>query len=142
MPQGVPWSFETRNPRSMKRDPFEAEFFTGEEENEEIYGRTDALVREAIQNSLDARYNDSIVRVRFSLSTPEQALSPAAAKPYLSGLIEHLSAMGNECVSARQRSQPMHFLVVEDSGTKGLRGDPARTTDPPRQVSDDSESFY
>src|SRR5262245_16905575 len=71
------WEFEKANPRSVRRDPFEAEFFTGEEENEEVFGRTDSLVREAIQNSLDARIDDRPAEVRFALSHSETAVPTA-----------------------------------------------------------------
>jgi hypothetical protein len=136
----TPWSFEERNPRSMRRDPFEAEFFTGEEETEDVFGRTDALVRESIQNSLDARADGETVVVRFAISADDEALSHTASVPYVSGLIEHLDALGNDHVNSHCHP-PMTYLVIEDFGTNGLCGDPARTSDPPH-TTDDPESFY
>lgn len=120
------WSFEERRPKGMLRDPFEAEFFTGEEDSEDVYGRTDALVREAIQNSMDARDPgyDGPVRVRFCLSLPEDAVPPADATGLLDGLVPHLDALGNELVNTSLPCPAMPYLVVEDFGTRGLCGDP------------------
>lgn len=139
----TPWSFEERRKRSVKRDPFEAEFFTGEEDSEEVFGRTDALVREAIQNSLDARPVGSSggpVRVRFALSST--ALPSTTAAQYLDGLVSHLDALRNEFVSLSKPVPPMKFLLVEDFGTMGLCGDPARSDDPKNFDPADPQSFY
>src|SRR5262249_60127015 len=107
------WEFEKANPRSVRRDPFEAEFFTGEEETEEVFGRTDSLVREAIQNSLDARVDDRPAEVRFALSQPETALPTTRLDPYLRGLTRHMHSLGNE-VLREPPFAPMTWLVVED----------------------------
>src|SRR3954470_21353040 len=90
------WEFERVNPRSVRRDPFEAAFFTGEEESEEVYGRTDSLVRESIQNSLDARIDQRPAIVRFGISTPTQILPTEVAARYLTGLAAHLGVLENE----------------------------------------------
>jgi hypothetical protein len=135
------WSFEERDKKRVRRDPFEAEFFTGEEETEEAFGRTDGLVREAIQNSLDARMSDTApVRVRIALS--RSPLSSKKASRYLDGLVPHLDARGNETVNQRTPHPSMDYLVVEDSNTRGLCGDPALTEDPDQPDPDNPESFY
>jgi hypothetical protein len=133
------WEFEKANPRSVRRDPFEAEFFTGEEENEEVFGRTDSLVREAIQNSLDARIDGRPAEVRFALSRPENEVPAARLVPYLLGLPRHMQALGNE-VLRLEPFLPMTWLVVEDFNTKGLIGDPARSSDP--DTYPEREAFY
>ena len=133
------WEFEKANPRSVRRDPFEAEFFTGEEENEEVFGRTDSLVREAIQNSLDARIDDRPAEVRFALSRSETAVPTARLDSYLRGLPRHMQALGND-VLRQPPFAPMTWLVVEDFNTKGLIGDPARSSDP--DTNPEREAFY
>lgn len=133
------WEFEKVNPRSVRRDPFEAEFFTGEEETEEVYGRTDSLVREAIQNSLDARIDDRPAEVRFALSQPEAAVPPDRLAPYLEGLTRHMQALGNE-VLREEPFPPMTWLAIEDFNTRGLTGDPARSSDP--DAHPEREAFY
>jgi hypothetical protein len=90
-------------------DPVHDEFFKAQD-------LADALVREAIQNSLDARGRGrSIVRVRFRLAGGDHALPAESAARYLRGLESHLELPA---------SAAMPFLVVEDSGTRGLVGDP------------------
>ena len=48
------WAFEEHPQKAVRRDPFEAEFFTGEEDTEEVYGRTDALVRWMLRGRREA----------------------------------------------------------------------------------------
>ena len=121
------WSFQERSKKSVNRDPFEAEFFAGEEEDEEVYGRTDALVREAIQNSLDAQGagHEGPVRIRFKLSGVEEAVPDVDAAALLDGLVPHLDVLGNEYVNKSSNVPPMPYLLIEDFGTRGLCGDPA-----------------
>ncbi len=120
-----PWTFEEHSPKAMNRNPIEAEFFTGEEDSEEVYGRTDALVRETIQNSLDARddTHDGPVRVTFAISKNEEIVPSGDAEPYLRGLIEHLDSLGNTLVNKNAGVPNMPFLTIEDFGTRGLCGD-------------------
>jgi hypothetical protein len=60
----------------------------------------------------------------------------------LSGLVEHLDALDNEIVNLRTGVPEMDFLVVEDFGTHGLTGDPARNSDPSADARSLPESFY
>lgn len=112
------WRFTEKQKRVVSRDPVEAEFFTPD-------GYSDALVREVIQNSLDAGAG-SQVRVRFHFSGPGEDLALDRTTHYLAGLREHLEAAGNKVVGTIER---MPFLVVEDFGTRGLAGDPAQHQD-------------
>lgn len=133
------WSFERTRKRSTRRDPFEAEFFSGEGGSKEEHVRSDALVREVLQNSLDARFAQSTVVVAFRFA--REPLDPSRSERYLAGLVEHLGALGNEHVNPAVGIPPLTFLTVEDFGTKGLVGDPGRYEDPsPDHASD--ESFY
>lgn len=126
------WSFEKLSGKAVLRDPFEAEFFTGEEDSEDVYGRTDALVREAIQNSLDASDGNGLVTVRIGICSEEDAVISSIAKGFLKGLPQHLDVLGNESVNLKSEIPPMPYLVVEDFGTFGLRGDPEfNDTEPP-----------
>lgn len=136
-----PWCFEETRRRSTRRDPFEAEFFSGEGETEDSYGRTDALVREVLQNSLDASLRSGPVRVRFALSDAGHALGPEKSAAYLGGLVEHLDALKNDCVNTGRAVPAMSFLAIEDFGTRGLVGDPELTRDPEPDHAED-ESFY
>ena len=136
------WTFETTQPRYAKRDTFEGEFFKGESQPDELYGRTDALVREVMQNSLDARDPESSgpVRVRFAFSQAKEELKQDDARVYLDGLVEHLDALNVEHVNLSNPHPSMQFLLVEDFGTRGLCGEPERDKDPVE--GDGDQSFY
>jgi hypothetical protein len=111
------WSFEEKHPKSIHRDPFEAEFFTGEDDDDQEDSRTDSLIREVLPNSLDASREDGPVRVRIAIDRHVQLLSPQRASHYLSGLIPHLEAMGNTLVDHGTTLPEMDYLVIEDFGT-------------------------
>ncbi|HEX9161417.1 MAG TPA: hypothetical protein VF980_06880 [Thermoanaerobaculia bacterium] len=102
------WHFREMSRGEINVDPVHDEFFKAQD-------LADALVREAIQNSLDARRGRTPVRVRIRLATGEHALSPETAAPYLKGLETHVDV---------PQFAAMPFVVVEDSGTRGLVGDP------------------
>ena len=135
---GLPrWRFGRMTPAEMNQDPVQGEFFSREAD---LPGR---LVREAIQNSLDARLGeDDPVRVRFVFSGARGALPVDRAARYLAGLDEHVAAVAEAEAAAMGRSEtgvlnetsaaddarmcfakPMSYLVVEDFGTRGLTGD-------------------
>jgi hypothetical protein len=109
------WSFRKMSRGEMNADPIEGEFFTPE-------GMADALVRESIQNSLDARANGQSVKVRFYFSSKSDQLSPDKAATYLEGLWPHLQSIENGRVNLPSPKEPMTFLVIEDFGTRGLCG--------------------
>jgi len=106
----------------MNYDPVQGEFFTGKD-------IVDRLVRETLQNSLDARNGSGRpVRVRFAIHSDEPDFSSDKQDFYFSGLIRHL----RECKSGRYfelSKQPLSYLVIEDFETTGLTGDPKQTND-------------
>ena len=67
-PTGDPpaWKFRRMHAGEMNIDPIESEFFS----TEALDSLADALVREAIQNSLDARAPGTQARVRIAFSGP------------------------------------------------------------------------
>jgi hypothetical protein len=108
-------------PGEMNVDPIEGEFFT----TEALRSITDALVRESIQNSLDAAAGGEPVTVRFS-----HHLSPTAGfdstdlrKLYIDGLSPHLHSRHSGLPEAPPLIEPLSFMVIEDYGTRGLQGD-------------------
>jgi hypothetical protein len=101
-------------------DPVHDEFFKAQD-------LADALVRESIQNSLDARLprSRSPVRVRFRFAAGAHALPAEGVREYFDGLEEHLAAVARTIHSVLPRhDEPVPFLVIEDFGTRGLTGDP------------------
>jgi hypothetical protein len=112
------------SPSQVNQDPVQGEFFTAAAD------LPDRLVRESIQNSLDARRPGETVKVRFAFSGAERALPVEKARQYLIGLRSHIQAVADgpadSAEAAAMRSalecldQPMTYLTVGDSGTTGL----------------------
>ena len=147
----VKWHF-----REMKRDEMNENIELGELLPDEP---TDArLVREVIQNSLDAsvskvngdgqRSKETPVKVRFSLAGLANPLPAERANDYFRGLGEHLVDV--EGLDEKVRSladigmlteNVVPFIVIEDAGTVGLQGSPALDDDPPSN-SASNEDFY
>ncbi|MFN2239980.1 MAG: hypothetical protein ABR524_11360 [Thermoanaerobaculia bacterium] len=116
------WRFREMSRGEVNVDPVHDEFFKAQD-------LADALVRESVQNSLDARRGRSTVRVRFRFRTGADALPPETAEAWLGELFPHLRVVdGALSVSTPLPGEPMPLLLVEDFGTRGLSGDP--TTHP------------
>lgn len=109
------WRFNSLVRWMNKSDPVESEFFTGE-------GQPDALIRETVQNSLDASNGDT-VRLRFAFIAPDSS----RVAPFLKNLHPHLEAQ--EFVDEVPAGAVTQCLVIEDSGTRGLVGDPRQDQD-------------
>ena len=111
-------------------DPIQGEFFA----SEEIGDLSEILVREAIQNSLDARIDkknrpaEVVISYRISDYTFEQLQSDGMP---LAGLIEHAGAENSGLHTGKlpQANDMVDYLVVEDFGTCGLNGDPSYNDD-------------
>ena len=119
-PTPLSWVFLPQREGEINSDPFSDEFFAREE-------LAAALVRESIQNSLDAARLDSAepVRVRFSLGTSdERRLAPERAARWLHGLWPHLLGRNAGLPDPPAETEPLAYLLVEDFGTRGLGGDP------------------
>ena len=110
------WSFKEVPSGIKNRNPVQDEFFNSSEALTEI----SSLVRESIQNSLDA-HNPNVtdpVLLRFSLSE----LASSIADKYFKDLKAHLEQGipgGNHSVE----NMPCKYLIVEDFNTTGLLGD-------------------
>lgn len=116
------WIFKRQQPGDTTRDPISGEFFA----TEAIRNSAEALVREGIQNSMDAGLDGETVRVRILLSGDTSSAEPANLTRLFRGLRDHLDARGN---GLRDDARPdlsatCRFLVFEDFGTRGLEGDP------------------
>lgn len=129
------WKFRNMDKSEKLIDPIQNQFFT----TNIVGGLTAALVRETIQNSLDAKTktkdengNDYIVSIRFKLSGKTDAVEPQKANEYLEELIPHLKAKNNGIVSESlpDFNKPMPYLLIEDYSTVGLEGDPLEYEDP------------
>jgi hypothetical protein len=116
------WHFKKQEPGDTSREPIQGEFFA----DESIEYAAAALVREGIQNSLDARASAQPARVRIFLSASNGALAPEATRVYLEGLWPHLEAPKNGLIERPDRKDRCPFLAFEDFGTTGVTGDPGQ----------------
>jgi hypothetical protein len=105
------WKFKELETGMPERDPRETEFFR-------LPGPSEVLVREIIQNSLDAKRNDEPwSQVRFTFGSVKRR----EIDQYLDGLIPHLAACELNLPDLT-REASLHFLTIEDFGTTGLDG--------------------
>jgi hypothetical protein len=113
------WQFRKMSKGEMNVDPIEGEFFS----TEALGSLPDALIREAIQNSLDAAIPGEQVKVSISSSSSDQHLLTVKSETYLRGLKSHLEAKQAGLSERVKLTDPMNYLVIEDFGTRGLDGD-------------------
>ena len=134
------WKFQKMPRERIGADPVQGEFFC-----EDI---PDKLVREAVQNSLDARSSksQSPARILFSYHMGAHCFGELSRRgmPF-EGLAEHLKAEGSGIHRAPEPEELVDFLLIEDFGTTGLNGDPEEWEErAPITPSDDgpSHDFY
>jgi hypothetical protein len=112
------WHFNQPSRGAINREPMVGEFFS----TDIIRNQTEALVRESIQNSLDAARNGETVRVRFFVSGSAAAISSERLSLYMAKGWLHFLAERNGLRDQPDQQQPCPFLVIEDFGTTGLTG--------------------
>lgn len=111
------WLFDQVTPGSVERNPVSEEFFTNDT-------RLEAIIRESIQNSLDAHIgNKSPVEVRVYFSGDADRLPCDKFKKYMTGGDKRFCDPKNGLTSPDQTlGEDCQFLVVEDFNTTGLTG--------------------
>lgn len=112
------WHFSKVNPRFKNREATQGEFFASDTQIR-------AFIREAVQNSLDAKRPDlqGPVSIRIFVSGDRAALTPETAKRYFRGGWDHFLASDSGLKDAPSRADSCRFITFEDSGTTGLTGD-------------------
>ena len=125
------WAFAELRGDDVRRDPNEAELFKTEQTAEGEYAGTDALVREVLQNSVDARCDNSPVRVRIAIHEASEAPEAERLAHYFARLRAPLAPRQIDFDDRVIPQLPCRFLVVEDFGTHGLEGDTLLFSDPP-----------
>lgn len=130
----MPWKFSNTHKDAKSRQPVHEAFFDDADNLDDV----SSLVRESIQNSIDARVDfDSPVRVSFRISE---------LKPGAPGLAQQFAGLAAHMVATRQISvddrlaQGCRYLVVEDFNTTGLRG--YTHNEMPSDATKKTENFY
>jgi hypothetical protein len=132
------WKFETKNPRSVARDPIQGEFFN----TEDIKDVSVALIRESFQNSLDSNVGQKI-RIRVTVSGITNALSARTAAKYFGNYWDHLKGAypSNNAEISEMALKQCQFVVIEDFNTTGLMGD-EKAQDEPLDKKNDFYYFF
>ena len=110
------WQFRPLNPNETSGASISDDNFADEERTS-----VEILVRETLQNPLDARSSDSVVRVEYKLVNADLISSEFARSIFSDDWMKHFKA--GELFGAEQRPTSMKFLVIEDFGTTGLEGE-------------------
>jgi len=107
------WKFRTLTEGELERSPHEEEFF-----NVGDIDKATSVVREVIQNSLDAKSpNSHPVHVKFLFGTHQKVSDDL----YYKDLITHIGSCGLPPTDYPTATE-IRFLTIEDFGTTGLDG--------------------
>ena len=114
------WHFNEFRPCDKARESQVEKFFN----SDAVANPGNAIVREGIQNSLDAAPDNAQVTVRLTVGRWSEAEARDRLPRYSSGFGEHLKAVRGKLANPPTDRDPFRFLVFEDFGTSGLRGNP------------------
>lgn len=121
------WYFRSPAPDESVRDPVHDEFFA----DDAIRDVCEAMVREGIQNALDAGAGSDgpvVVRLGVRTATPdENSEADAARRSFLTGIYDHWAAKGNGLTKPPKAADRLAWIVFEDFGTTGLTGNPSQS---------------
>jgi hypothetical protein len=134
MKEKFPWSTKYIGKNDDELEPMGENFFI----NAEVLTLVSSLVRESVQNSIDARLDSTKpVRMRFHVGK----MSTENEERYLSNLYPHVeSVFGRRGDGKGEISKK--YLVVEDFNTKGLKGNSTSARPEKDPLEPDKNSFY
>ena len=114
--QDPTWMFQTCPADATLRDSVSAEFFNST--------RLESVVREAIQNSLDARSGEKAAEVRIYYSGSMAALDGSSySARYRTGDVDsHYSNSESGLTNMPKADEKCEYLTIEDFNTTGLTG--------------------
>jgi hypothetical protein len=128
------WQFKERQSGIPRVEPTEKEFFADEDSGQ----LASSLIRESIQNSLDARMGDSTVKIRLHID--DVFLSDSQFDRLFGQLKEHVVSEGSGIRSASSIiGTNVRYIAIEDFGTTGLTGSQDQDEVP---KADESNQFY
>lgn len=109
------WQFRPLNPNEFSGASTTDDNFADEERTS-----VEILVRETLQNPLDARRDASVVRVEYRIVSVDLAASQFTQSIFSDDWVTHFHA--GDLVKDGQKPPSLKFLVIEDFGTTGLEG--------------------
>lgn len=109
------WQFRSLDPNDNSGTSTVEDNFANEERTS-----VEILVRETLQNPLDARHLDEVVEVRYNLVSVNRHQSAFAKALFSDECCKHLLA--GQLTSSTGLPDNIEFLVIEDFGTSGLEG--------------------
>ena len=109
------WQFEELSPNDNSGTSTVEDNFANEERTS-----VEILVRETLQNPLDARHHEDVVEVRYNLISINRRTSAFAQSLFSDHCCKHLLA--GKLTEAECLPDTIDFLVIEDFGTSGLEG--------------------
>ena len=118
------WTFKEAAPGDRARESQVEKFFN----SDAVANRANAIVREGIQNSLDASSDGARIVVRIAIGAWSADETRNRISPYVTGFYEHFNAeaVRSKIPSAPGANESFRYLAFEDYGTSGLEGDPAQ----------------
>ncbi len=133
------WKFKPKTKDDMGVDPFQDEFF----KTDSVGGFSHALLRETIQNSLDAKVKKCRdVRILISIFRGNPPMHDTRYRSFFNGLNEHLSTPNNGLTDRPAPDASLDFLVIEDFNTTGLEGDPGLSDNPNNESAHENFFFF
>lgn len=109
------WQFRPLNPNDNSGVSTVEDNFANEERTS-----VEILVRETLQNPLDARHDEQLVEVSYNLVSLKRGSSRFLGALFSEDSLKHLTAGG--LLNVDELPESLEFLVVEDFGTTGLEG--------------------
>lgn len=109
------WHFPRQRADQVEQDITQRDQFS----NDDV-ALSETIIRESVQNSLDAAADDSVVRVAYRLLTVNDGLDVDFIRQITAEQIPHAISAGLDLEDVNFNSPSV--LVIEDFGTKGLTG--------------------
>jgi hypothetical protein len=109
------WQFRPLNPNDNSGISTVDDNFANEERSS-----VEILVRETLQNPLDARSDDELVEVHYNIVAVDRTKSEFLAAVFSPEALLHFNA--GKLLKSEDLPPTINFLVVEDFGTSGLEG--------------------
>ncbi|MGB7157701.1 MAG: hypothetical protein WBD40_06520 [Tepidisphaeraceae bacterium] len=118
----ISWHFNEAQPGDRARESQVEKFFN----SDDVANRANAIVREGIQNSLDAAPDDVTVNVRIAIGVWGDEEKSDRIGRYTVGFLDHFEAeaVRSKIGNPPGANDPFRYLVFEDFGTSGLLGEP------------------